>query len=592
MAVLIPRDLARAPGARSNDVLVGDALQRALPDEVWICYNSPRRSSRPAFVLIAPSYGVVGIDVCDWSPIDVEPTKDGGLRIAGGTVADPVADLGQKLEALRQQVRSIRPEPPISGLLVFPSFKESELIKRGFAEYLRPGTVVAGDRLARTGLEKSLRSVSKPLGASTIQEIRSRLYPDTQFERSRLVRDEGRVKRQTFRLQLDADQESIARALSDGITLVSGVTGSGKSLVLCARARLLAAEHPDWSIQVLCYNRTLVRYLRELVGQDKVQVEIDTFYAWARRMGLHLPSARGGDDEAMKDSIERAITRGTAAETYDAVLVDEGQDFAPSWLKFAYHTVTPGRGGMVVVCDMAQAIYREETFFDIFPREQVAHVVLPRNYRNTAQVGCFAVAAVFGDQGPGRPGGTTTGDGRSPPVAEFVLTGPPVQLVWAERWDLQAAFIAREIRRIVDERRAAYRDIAVLYTQRMGTVKRILPALDEHKIPYFWVNQDKDAKTTVDFSENSVKVMTVHSCKGLEFPVVFIFGLEALRVPDSLVEASTEEANRTRVAYVGMTRAQDLLYLTYTRTNPVIDRALGLGKWAEFHSYPEDFDFE
>jgi superfamily I DNA/RNA helicase len=167
-----------------------------------------------------------------------------------------------------------------------------------------------------------------------------------------------------------------------------------------------------------------------------------------------------------------------------------------------------------------------------------------------------------------------------------------VQLVWAERWDAQAAFIAQEIRRIVDERRAAYRDIAVLYTQRMGTIKRILPALDERKIPYFWVNQDREAKAAIDLADNSVKVLTVHSCKGMEFPLVFLFGLEALRVPDSLAEASVEEANLTRVAYVGMTRAQDVLYLTYTRTNTVIDRALQLGRWAEFHTYPEDFSSE
>jgi hypothetical protein len=534
----------------------------------------------------------MAFDVCDWSLIDVEAAGNEGLRIAGGATVDPVADLGRKLEALRQLVRSIRPEPPISGFLAFPNFKESELSKGGFIGYLRPSTVVAGDRLTNTGLEKLLRRLPEPLDTSATQEIRHRLYPDTHFERPRLVRDESRAKRQVVRLQLDAEQESIARSLSEGITLVSGVTGSGKSLVLCARARVLATGHPDWSVQMLCYNRTLVRYLQDLVGPEKHQVDIDTFYGWARRLGLRLPSVRGDDDQAMEDSIKRAILRGIGARTYDAVLVDEGQDFAQSWLRFAFHTLKPGRGGMAVACDMSQAIYREDALLDGFPREQVAHIALRKNYRNTEQIGRFAVAAVFGDRGPGQRGGTTQEDGRRPPVLEFVLSGPPVQLVWAERWDAQAAFIAQEIRRIVDERRAAYRDIAVLYTQRMGTIKRILPALDERKIPYFWVNQDREAKAAIDLADNSVKVLTVHSCKGMEFPLVFLFGLEALRVPDSLAEASVEEANLTRVAYVGMTRAQDVLYLTYTRTNTVIDRALQLGRWAEFHTYPEDFSSE
>jgi DNA helicase-2/ATP-dependent DNA helicase PcrA len=86
--------------------------------------------------------------------------------------------------------------------------------------------------------------------------------------------------------------------------------------------------------------------------------------------------------------------------------------------------------------------------------------------------------------------------------------------------------------------------------------------------------------------------MTVHSSKGLEFPIVFLFGVEALRVPESLGSSSEEDANRARVAYVGMTRAQDRLYLTYTRSNPILDRALGLKQWCNFRAYPEDCDFD
>lgn len=123
-------------------------------------------------------------------------------------------------------------------------------------------------------------------------------------------------------------------------------------------------------------------------------------------------------------------------------------------------------------------------------------------------------------------------------------------------------------------------------------VRRILSALDAQEIPHFWVNRNQETKASLDLADNSVKVMTVHSGKGLEFPVVFLFGVEALRVPPALHGASEEDANRTRLAYVGMTRAQDLLYLTYTRRNPILDRALRLGDWCQFWTYPEDFDFD
>jgi DNA helicase II / ATP-dependent DNA helicase PcrA len=67
-----------------------------------------------------------------------------------------------------------------------------------------------------------------------------------------------------------------------------------------------------------------------------------------------------------------------------------------------------------------------------------------------------------------------------------------------------------------------------------------------------------------DMNNDSVLLMTLHSAKGLEFPVVFITGLEESIMPHSraLYEASEMEEER-RLMYVGMTRARQELYLTY-----------------------------
>lgn len=63
---------------------------------------------------------------------------------------------------------------------------------------------------------------------------------------------------------------------------------------------------------------------------------------------------------------------------------------------------------------------------------------------------------------------------------------------------------------------------------------------------------------------DAVTLMTLHSAKGLEFPVVFITGLEESIMPHSraLYDASEMEEER-RLMYVGMTRAREELYLTY-----------------------------
>ena len=64
--------------------------------------------------------------------------------------------------------------------------------------------------------------------------------------------------------------------------------------------------------------------------------------------------------------------------------------------------------------------------------------------------------------------------------------------------------------------------------------------------------------------DDKVIMMTMHAAKGLEYPVVFIVGVEEGLFPHSraLVDANELEEER-RLAYVGITRAQERLFLTH-----------------------------
>lgn len=63
-------------------------------------------------------------------------------------------------------------------------------------------------------------------------------------------------------------------------------------------------------------------------------------------------------------------------------------------------------------------------------------------------------------------------------------------------------------------------------------------------------------------SENSVRLMTVHTAKGLEFPVVFVCCMNEGMFPSRKIRSKEEMEEERRVAYVAMTRAEDLLFLS------------------------------
>jgi len=100
--------------------------------------------------------------------------------------------------------------------------------------------------------------------------------------------------------------------------------------------------------------------------------------------------------------------------------------------------------------------------------------------------------------------------------------------------------------------------------RKKSPLDRIIGFLDDLLVG----QQDESREKEKQLSKNAVALMTLHSAKGLEFPHVYLVGLEEGILPHkrSLEEGEKQIAEERRLAYVGVTRAQDELVLTLALT--------------------------
>ena len=109
-----------------------------------------------------------------------------------------------------------------------------------------------------------------------------------------------------------------------------------------------------------------------------------------------------------------------------------------------------------------------------------------------------------------------------------------------------------------------WREMAILYRTRF-IGEEMTNRLRAVGIPIQWLGESKDKK---DFkpSEDSVKIMTMHSSKGLEFPIVAIPGLGYMPFKDM------DHREEAKLLYVAMTRAMEVLLMTFNKESDFVTR--------------------
>lgn len=413
-----------------------------------------------------------------------------------------------------------------------------------------------------------------------IRSIRSRLFPEAQIgagQRSPVSHQDQLLLSLHHIRTMDMQQEMLARQLGDRHRVIRGVSGSGKTLIVASRAKLLAKAHPDWKILVLCDGIPLSRSLRQLIEtklsepddlldyidlysgavQAKANIEVYNFREWLRYQ-LNMTEDGIPDLLAKKESNEAILP------AYDAILIDEGQEFAATWLKLLCGCLNPATQSLLLVEDQSQASSKRkrslarEVGLDFRGRSRILSI----NYRNTSQIVQFAwdFYQRFSQLRNKVREGTVEGVELIPPQSTRRKGPSPLFRAFGDIRE-EMTFVSRTMLSLHQERNVPFEDMAVLYrvkdSHRIPYIDEIRMNLLQHGLPHTWITENEDSKRSFVRHEPTVKISTIDSVKGLDFRAVFIVNVE--NMPFAL---ETAEEREVALLYSGMTRALDWLFLT------------------------------
>lgn len=380
---------------------------RNLP-ESWEIYIQPHLNGlRPDFVLLNPHVGIAVYEVKHWDlkamPYRIE-RKNGTPQLWSTNSA------GKDFLVTDNPVdKVIHYRDQIVNLYVPQIGQNSQEINTTYLAVVTAGVIFTNATteevitLLEPLYEKYSTNARKYLPLVGIDDIKAnklaKVFPSAQWRSSKYMEpdfaealrrwlvepDFAKVQRQP--LELNPKQKTLATTRTNsGYRRIRGPAGSGKSLVLAARTAQLSIERKN--VLLVSFNITLWHYLRDLVVRYPTSgVKLNDnitflhFHQWCKKIIIEagLKSeynklfANNPTGEILEKILEDdlvnlaniAIDRllenignePISFKEYDAILVDEGQDFNPHWWNTLRRVLKKG-GEMVLVADETQDLYQ------------------------------------------------------------------------------------------------------------------------------------------------------------------------------------------------------------------------------------------
>ncbi len=600
MATVIPALSSCVGRMTAGERRTAERLEQKLDDDYLVWYDVPvgPRHAHPDFVVLHPRRGLLILEVKDWRLETVlRADRTRWDILAQGVPKQVPSPLEQARHYAHQVIDALSKDPPLThadGRLVFPwsygvvltRITRRQFEAAGLDQAIAPQRVMCSDEMTSGVDAEDLQSrlwgmfptlMRGVLSLPQMDRVRWILFPEVRIgggQADLFAADEAADETLPDIMQvMDLQQEQLARSLGDGHRVIHGVAGSGKTMILGYRAEHLARASPGAKpILVLCYNQPLALKLDALMAAKGLaeRVLVRNFHKWCRQQlvafGQRLPQEGPQMFEQMVDGVIRGVARRQIPSgQYQALLIDEGHDFRAAWLKLATQMVDPASNSLLLLYDDAQSIYqrrraRQFSFRSLGIQAQGRTTILKINYRNTRQIlhtASLVAADLLNDESCGDDGVpllhplSCGRDGEAPLL---------VRLPSARDEALRIA----ELLGAAHDEGHAWGDMAVL-CRHHADLERCAAILRRRRLPH----AVRKGAGSFDPRADSIKLLTMHVSKGLEFAVVALCGVGRMPAEDQ------DEADEARLFYVAATRATQRLFIPLSGEGKFVARLLG-----------------
>ncbi|WP_290874696.1 3'-5' exonuclease [Aquabacterium sp.] len=591
MAVVIPALSTCVARMTSGERRLAERLEQKLEEDYLIWYDVPvgPKQTQPDFVVLHPRRGILVLETKDWK-LDTlhkatrqywEILVDGQIKVVKNPLAQARHGAIDVVNALERDPQLIQQSGLHAGKLAFPwghgvvftRITRKQFENAGLDQAIEPHLVICQDEMLESEdpeafqqrlWEMFAHAFGGAMSLPQLDRVRWNLFPEVRVQTQGALFDDSDADADLPDVMkvMDLQQEQLARSLGDGHRVIHGVAGSGKTMILGYRAEYLAKAQTASSkpILVLCFNEPLGVKLHSVFNAKGMadRVHARHFHKWCydqlKAYGQNLPPQGRNFADQLVDNVIRAVDRKQIPSgQYQAILIDEGHDFKPEWLKLVTQMVDPSTNSLLLLYDDAQSIYersrsRQFSFKSVGIQAQGRTTILKINYRNTKQILQTANLIAADLLSPedrdedGIPLVKPIGCGRE--GQDPIIVRLPSLREEADR-------IAELLKAQHESGGNAWSDMAVL-CRDYEVMDACAQALQRMKLPH------QVRKRTGEFhpSREAIKVMTMKVSKGLEFPVVAIPGLGQMPVKGE------DEKEEARLFYVAATRATDKLIVT------------------------------